>query len=285
MKKFGIQSILFMLLMTARATAATKLSGTVFDENGVPVSGVQVTVKSASGVAQQAYTNDTGHFEVTVPAPGDYMVSLSKPDYFRLTDQRVPLQEETNEATFTLSHEFEVHTNVEVRSSTKQIEPLQPEHQETLDAQDILDIPTYSTHDLTAYLPMIAGVVKDNSGGIHVAGGRSGDSEYLLDGFEIGDPVSGQLTSRLNVDSVREAKVTDGRYGAQYAHAGGPCLNSTPMSATIAGGSEPRISSPLSISSKACTSEIGTRGSTSLVPCARAAPGSPTASASSTPSP
>ena len=45
---------------------------------------------------------------------------------------------------------------------------------------------------------------------LHVAGGRSGDAEYLLDGFEIGDPVSGELTSRLDVDSVREVKV-DGR--------------------------------------------------------------------------
>jgi hypothetical protein len=210
-----------LALAAAKATAAVQLSGTVVDENGVPVSGVQITVKSPTGSAQQAYSDDTGHFVVLVPAPGEYLVSLSKPDYFRLTDQPVPLQEGANEVSFTLSHEFEVHESVEVRSSTKQIEPLQTEHQETIDAQDILDIPAYSTHDLTAYLPMIAGVVQDNSGGIHVAGGRSGDAEYLLDGFEIGDPVSGQLTSRLDIDSVREVQVASGRYGAQYAHAAG----------------------------------------------------------------
>ena len=217
-------AVLMLLLVAAKATAAVQLKGSVVDENGVPVSGVQVTVKSGSGSAQEAYSDDTGHFEVVAPTPGEYLVSLSKPDYFRLTEQRVPLQEGANEVSFTLSHEFEVHTSVEVRSSTKQIEPMEAEHQETLDALDILDIPTYSTHDLTAYLPMIAGVVQDNSGGIHVAGGRSGDAEYLLDGFEIGDPVSGELNSRLDIDSVREAKVADGRYGAQYAHAGGAVL-------------------------------------------------------------
>jgi hypothetical protein len=213
-----------LVLAAANAPAAVQLSGSVVDENGVPVSGVQITVKSATGSTQQAYSDDTGHFEVVVPTPGDYLVSLTKPDYFRLTDQPVPLQEGTNEVSFTLSHEFEVHESVEVRSSTKQIEPLQTEHQETMDAQDILDIPTYSTHDLTAYLPMIAGVVQDNSGGLHVAGGRSGDAEYLLDGFEIGDPVTGQLTSRLDIDSVREVQVANGRYGAQYAHAGGAVM-------------------------------------------------------------
>jgi hypothetical protein len=212
------------MLAAAKATAAVQLSGTIADENGVPVSGVKITVKLQGGNAQYAYSDDTGHFEVLVPVPGEYLVSLSKPGYFRLNDQPVPLQEGPNEVSFTLSHEFEVHESVEVRSSTKQIEPLQPEHQESLDAQDILDIPTYSSHDLTVYLPMIAGVVQDNSGGIHVAGGRSGDAEYLLDGFEIGDPVSGELNSRLDIDSVREVQVASGRYGAQYAHAAGAVM-------------------------------------------------------------
>jgi hypothetical protein len=59
---------------------------------------------------------------------------------------------------------------------------------------------------------------------MHVAGGRSGDAEYLLDGFEIGDPATGELTSRLDVDSVREVQVASGRYGAQYAHAAGAVM-------------------------------------------------------------
>jgi hypothetical protein len=213
-----------LALAAAKATAAVQVKGSISDENGVPVSGVKIVLKSPGGSAQNAYSDDTGHFEVLVPTPGEYLVSLSKPDYFRLTDQPVPLQEGTNEVSFTLSHEFEVHESVEVRSSTKQIEPLQTEHRETLDAQDILDIPAYSTHNLAAYLPAIAGVVQDNSGAMHVAGGRSGDAEYLLDGFEIGDPATGQLTSRLDVDSVREVQVASGRYGAQYAHAAGAVM-------------------------------------------------------------
>jgi hypothetical protein len=213
-----------LALAAAKATAAVQVKGTISDENGVPVSDVKIEVKSPGGSAQYAYSDDTGYFEVLVPTPGEYLVSLSKPDYFRLTDQRVPLQEGTNEVSFTLSHEFEVHETVEVRSSTKQIEPLQAEHRETFDAQDILDIPAYSTHNLAAYLPAIAGVVQDNSGAMHVAGGRSGDAEYLLDGFEIGDPATGELTSRLDVDSVREVQVASGRYGAQYAHAAGAVM-------------------------------------------------------------
>ena len=103
-----------LLLAAAKATAGVQLQGSITDENGVPVSSVQITVKPRGGSAQYAYSDDTGHFEVVVPAPGEYLVSLSKPDYFRLTDQVVPLQEGTNEVSFTLSHEFEVHESVEV---------------------------------------------------------------------------------------------------------------------------------------------------------------------------
>jgi hypothetical protein len=218
-------AIFVLLWVTARAEAAVQLRGTILDENGVPVGGVQVTVTSPSGSPYQVYSDAAGHFQVSLPEPGDCRVSLSKPDYFRFNQPSLPLEEGMNEVSFTLSHEFEVHEKVEVRSSTKQIEPLQAEHEENLDAQDILDIPAYSTHSLTAYLPMIAGVVQDNSGSMHVAGGRSGDAEYLLDGFEIGDPVTGQLTSRLDIDSVREVKVADGRYGAEYPHAGGAVMD------------------------------------------------------------
>ena len=89
-----------LALAAAKATAAVQVKGSISDENGVPVSGVKIEVKSPGGSAQYAYSDDTGHFEVLVPTPGEYLVSLSKPDYFRLTDQPVPLQEGSNEVSF-----------------------------------------------------------------------------------------------------------------------------------------------------------------------------------------
>jgi hypothetical protein len=68
-------------------------------------------------------------------------------------------------------------------------------------------------------------VVQDNLGGLHIAGARSGETQYLLDGFEIGDPVNNTLSARFNVDATRAAEVQTGRIGAVYAHSGASVLN------------------------------------------------------------
>ncbi|HEY6943582.1 MAG TPA: hypothetical protein VI431_00475, partial [Candidatus Acidoferrum sp.] len=60
---------------------------------------------------------------------------------------------------------------------------------------------------------------------LHVAGARSGDAQYIMDGFEIGDPVSGALTSRFNVDATRGVEVQSGNISAAYAHSGASILN------------------------------------------------------------
>jgi hypothetical protein len=47
----------------------------------------------------------------------------------------------------------------------------------------------------------------------------------LLDGFEIGNPVNGALTSRFNIDATRAAEVQTGRVGVAYPHSGANILS------------------------------------------------------------
>ncbi len=64
----------------------------------------------------------------------------------------------------------------------------------------------------------------DSSGRVHIAGARQGQTEILLDGFEINDPANGSFTPRVNVDAVQTVTVETGGYGAQYSHAGAGIL-------------------------------------------------------------
>jgi hypothetical protein len=84
---------------------------------------------------------------------------------------------------------------------------------------EILNTPVPSSHDLQQSLRTIPQVLADVSGRLHVAGGRQGQTEVLLDGFEINDPADGSFTSRVNVDAVRTVSIETGGYGAQYSHA------------------------------------------------------------------
>jgi hypothetical protein len=66
----------------------------------------------------------------------------------------------------------------------------------------------------------LSGSVREATGGsIHVAGARAGDTVYMLDGFEAGDPITGELTTRVAVEAVRDVEVESGNLGANYAHA------------------------------------------------------------------
>jgi hypothetical protein len=217
-------SSLLVALAVAAAPPAVEVHGRVVDENGVMVAGVEVSLRAVDGETHATYTDEAGRFTLVVGAAGEARISLSKPGYFRLADHALQLGEGVNEVSLTLSHEFEVHEKVEVTSSPDRVEPRETAHQDTLVAHEVRDIPVPSTHVLASSLVALPGVLRDNEGQLHIAGARSGDSLYALDGFEVGDPATGQFSARVNVDTVRAVQVESARYGAQYAHAGAGVL-------------------------------------------------------------
>ncbi len=222
-KVFWLVGLLAMATAAAAAPPA-QLRGNVVDETGVPVAGVEVVVRTPAGQTQTAYTDEAGRFELGSLSAGEYRASLNKPGFFRLADHPVELADGLNQITFTLHHESEIHEKVEVTSTSNRVEPQETSHPVALVAHEIRDIPVPSTHDLKKTLPALPGVVRDSSNQLHIAGARVGETQFVLDGFEIGEPATGGLTSHVNVDSVRAAEVLTGRYGAQYAHAGAGVL-------------------------------------------------------------
>jgi len=194
--------------------------GTVVDEYGVPVQGIDVTVRSDSGSIYSIQTNAAGIFELELETAAEYRLSLNKIGFFRLENQKVVLHEGTNEFSFTVSHEFEIHEETDVYSSSESIKPNETSHSHTLIAREIRDIPVKSTYDLRNSLQVMPEIVRDNKGELHVAGGRTQETQYLLDGFDIGDPVTGDLSVRVNVDSVEYIEVESGRFSTRYGNGG-----------------------------------------------------------------
>jgi hypothetical protein len=180
---------------------------------------VEIVVRFGSGGSQTIYTEPAGRFEVHAAGLSQVHLSLSKPGFFRIEDRVLDLAPGVNEVTLTLNHETELQEKVEVKSEPVQIDPDTTSHQESLVEHEILNTPVPSSHDLQQSLRTIPQVVADVNGRLHVAGARQGQTEVLLDGFEINDPATGSFTSRVNVDAVRAVTIETGGYGAQYAHA------------------------------------------------------------------
>ena len=211
---------LVVLFLAALLPSSIRLQGVVADEDGKPVADLEVIIVSPEEEVTLIRTDVSGTFEFTAGMPGLYRLSFNKSGFFRLADQPFELKEGDNEVTVTIHHETELHESVSVYSSSETIDPEDTSHSDLLLSREIRDIPVKSTHDLKSSLQVLPEVVRHNSGQIHVAGGRPGDTKYLIDGFDIGDPVTGNLSLRVNVDNSRTVEVESGRYDMQHDSGG-----------------------------------------------------------------
>jgi hypothetical protein len=207
----------------AAATPIT-LHGRVLDENRLPVANVQVKLEGLGGIAFPAETDDAGYFSVFNLTVGSYSVHMEKVGFFVLKDQTIEVSTSATEFSFTLNHAQEVREKVDVIADPNRIEPEATQQSATLTSTEIFYIPVPSTHNLQQSLVALPQVVRDAKDILHVAGARSTESQFLLDGFEVGSPVDNSLTMRLIVDALRSAEAETGRFGAEYAHPGAAIL-------------------------------------------------------------
>jgi hypothetical protein len=197
----------------------------VLDENGVPVAAAQLRFESSTAAIYRTETDGAGRFKLRNLSTGDYQLEVRRQGFFVLSNRAVKLESGANELVLTINHSQEVHEQVQVSAGANQIDPQDTAQRNTLSARDILNVPVPSSHVLTESLIALPEVTQDNAGNIHVAGARSGETQYVLDGFEISDPTNNTLTARFNVDATRAAEVQTGRVGAEYAHSGASILS------------------------------------------------------------
>jgi Carboxypeptidase regulatory-like domain len=208
-----------------RAADLAACTGLVLDENGVPVAAAQLKLEDSAAHVYRTETDGAGRFTVRNLSTGDFKLEVRKQGFFLIAARAITLQPGANELNLTLNHAEEVHEQVQVTAPANQVDPQDTAQRNTLTARAIRDIPVPSPHVLAQSLAALPEITQDNLNNLHVAGARSGETQYLLDGFEIGNPVNGQLTSRFNVDATRAAEVQTGRFGAAYAHSGANILS------------------------------------------------------------
>src|SRR6266853_4740809 len=215
------------ILVPARIHAAdsANCTGVVLDENDVPIAAAKITLQSSSGQTFSSETDAAGRFLLRNVPVGVYQVEARKEGFFVLSGQTFTLRPGPNEVTLTLKHAEELHEQVQVTAAANQIDTQDTAQRTTITAREIRDIPVPNSHILQQSLTAMPQVVQDNFGGLHIAGARSGETQYLLDGFEIGDPVNNTLSARFNIDATRAAEVQTGRIGASYAHSGANILS------------------------------------------------------------
>jgi TonB dependent receptor len=187
---------------------------TVSDENGLAVSGAQVTVSEPGGEELQLQTDYAGRCAYRLHQNAPYRLQVEKPGFYRSVESGAdPYLEEVS---VVLMHEQLVRQEVNVVASEVGIDPEQTAQKNTMNTPEIVNIPYPTSRDIRNLLPFNPGVVQDTSGQIHIAGSETYATLDLLDGFDLRSPVSGTLAMRVSADAVRSIDTETTRYPVEF---------------------------------------------------------------------
>lgn len=192
--------------------------GRVVDENEAPVRGARVSVRPAgSGTAAsgETQTDPDGGFTLALPAPGDYVVSVERQGYYALKDRAVHI-EGAEELTLAINSVREVFQSENVNAETSPLDVGQAQNQEHLSGTEVNDMPYANSHSLRNSFALMPGVVEDATGALHVNGSQENQLNYLLNGFDITNPISGNFQTLLAVEGIRDVNLDSGRYSPEF---------------------------------------------------------------------
>lgn len=181
----------------------------------------------------QTETGPDGAFSIDLPAAGDYLIDVQRQGYYRLTGQPVHL-ETSQEVTLTITTVREVFQSVDVSEQPSPVDIDQTRNEERLTGTQINDILYPNSHSLVSSMKLMPGVVQDAGGGVHFNGSTGDQVEYLLNGFNITNPISGQFNTALAVEGIRSVDYSSGRYSPEFGKGSAGVLAINTESATDA---------------------------------------------------
>lgn len=210
-------AVLAVLSLCAALPAQVAITGRIVDETGEGVSGARLEIREPDGSNPVvAVSSDlAGNFSFSLPAPGSYDLRAERQGFYVFHSRGQNFEATVNQFTITLNHQQEFSERIDVTASPPAIDPQQPADRKELDNTEILAVPYPAPQDYRNALQLLDGVVQDNSGRYHFNGASTSQTNYTLDGFNISNPVTGQLDTRVNIDSIQAMTVQNSRFSAE----------------------------------------------------------------------
>jgi hypothetical protein len=203
-------------ICAASLHAEIVVAGRVIDENEAGIAGAEVTARNEAGQVSHATTDPTGGFTLRLAAEGQYLFASSQTGYMPVKNLAIEVHAGMGPVDLLLNHAKEILQSVDVSASPDAVDVEQTQSERQLTGIQIMDIPYPSTHSLRNAMAMMPGQIEDPAGGLHFSGGRENQTNYLLDGFNIGDPLTGMLNTTVSVEAVSSLDYVSGRYSPQF---------------------------------------------------------------------
>jgi hypothetical protein len=213
--------ILLLLNFSGSLWGQVVVNGTVADESKRPLESARVTLESENrGATVETYSNRNGEFNFNLSSAGQYYFSIALPGYYEINRKSVNLIVGANIVTIDLITQDPASFSIDV-SPEQNLVVEQVALSQTLGEAEIMAIPATRWNFFENMIAVMPGALKDNSGKLHFHGSSSDQTNWLLDGFNVADPSSGELETSLSIEAVQAFDLYSGRYSVEFGKGSG----------------------------------------------------------------
>src|SRR5262245_38228132 len=212
---FVVFLILGLDCTAAWAQATAQVSGTVRDQSGAVLPGVEVTAtQTETGVTRNAVTNETGSYILSNLALGPYRLEAALPGFRTSVQTGIVLQVNSNPVINPVLEIGQITEQVEVEANASLVETRNVGIAQVIENQRILELPLNgrNVQDLVfslgaAVLAAQPRLVLGTGQLISIAGGTAFGTDYSLDGANHINFVIGSTMPMPFPDATQEFKV------------------------------------------------------------------------------
>ena len=208
--------LLLLLIMQACLFAGVtgKLVGKVIDKNtGEPLIGANVIIQ---GTTLGSVADREGRFIIINIPPAVYSVKVSFIGYESVLFENVKvIVDQTTQLSIDLSPKSLQVGEVVITAKSSMIHMDLTSSISVISREEIEALPV---SNFTELLSLQAGVVGSGTD-IHIRGGRSNETAYMIDGMLVQDPLLGGLATNIGKDAIQEMSLLSGTFNAEYGNA------------------------------------------------------------------
>src|SRR5712691_5768516 len=232
---------LWLCSSTAWAQSTAQISGTVTDQSGAVLPGVEVTAtQTDTGLTRSVVTNETGSYILPNLPIGPYRLEAGLPGFRTFAQTGIVLQVNGNPVVNVVLEVGQVAETVEVEANAALVETRSTGIGQVIDNVRVLELPLNARNVQQLIVlsgnAVGGGVFGTNRGYptdiISVAGGLNNGLTYLLDGASHNDPYTNFNFPLPFPDALQEFKVETSSVPAQYGQHSGGAVNAITKSGT-----------------------------------------------------
>src|SRR5499427_1514265 len=190
----GCAAVLLTCLLTTMVwgQATAQISGTIRDQSGAVLPGVEVTAtQTSTSITRRVVTNETGTYVLPNLAVGPYRLEASLPGFRTFVQTGIVLQVNTNPVINVALQVGQVAETIEVQANAALVETERTSVGSVIENQRILELPL-NGRNVFDLIQLSGGAVNATAGSagaslpgaqtISVAGGQTFGVAYRLDG-------------------------------------------------------------------------------------------------------